>query len=61
MLTEVVDAFAEFDDIAFSQAVDVARCRGWITIEGKASARRACLTKAGCMLASGPTWVPFAS
>ena len=38
------------EDLAFSQAVDLARCRGWIIVEGNSPSKRACLTKAGCSL-----------
>ena len=52
-LCEVADHIYGPEDLVFSQAVDLARCRGWIIVEGKSPSRRACLTKAGCSL------VPF--
>src|SRR5262245_56725346 len=36
-------------DVVFGQAVNLARCRGWIIVEGKSTSRRACLTKAGSL------------
>ena len=50
-LGEIADHVYRSDDIVFGQAVDLARCRGWILAEGKSESRRACLTKAGCRLA----------
>jgi hypothetical protein len=49
-LSEIADHVYGPEDVAFSQAVDLARCRGWIIVEGKAPSKRACLTKAGCLL-----------
>jgi hypothetical protein len=51
-LGEVADHIYGPEDLVFGQAVDVARCRGWIIVEGKSTSRRACLTKAGCSLVS---------
>jgi hypothetical protein len=49
-LSEIADHVYGPEDVAFSQAVDLARMRGWIIVEGKAPSKRACLTKAGCLL-----------
>jgi hypothetical protein len=49
-LGEIADHVYGPQDVVFSQAVDLARCRGWIIVEGKSTSRRACLTKAGCSL-----------
>ena len=49
-LDEVADNICGSQDLAFRQAVDLARCRGWIVAEGQSPSRRACLTKAGCLL-----------
>jgi hypothetical protein len=49
-LGEVADHIYGPQDVLFGQAVDLARCRGWIIVEGKSASRRACLTKAGCSL-----------
>ena len=49
-LGEIADHIYGPQDIVFSQAVDVARCRGWIIVEGNPTSRRAALTKAGCSL-----------
>ena len=51
-LTEIAGHVHGPQDITFGQAVDLARIRGWIIVEGKAPSRRACLTKAGCLLVS---------
>jgi len=50
-LGEVADHIHGPQDVVFSQAVDLARCRGWILVEGKSTSRRARLTKAGSSLA----------
>src|SRR5262249_47681613 len=47
-LGEIADHIYGPQDVLFGQAVDLARCRGWIVVEGKSASRRACLTKAGC-------------
>jgi len=44
---EVADNVCAAGDIVFAQAIDLARSRGWIVAEGKASTRRVRLTKAG--------------
>ena len=49
-LGEIADHVYGPEDLAFNQAVDLARCRGWIMVEGKSPSRRVCLTKAGCSL-----------
>jgi hypothetical protein len=49
-LGEISDHVCGSQDIVFGQAVDLARCRGWILAEGNSAYRRACLTKAGCWL-----------
>jgi hypothetical protein len=56
-LGEIADYIYGAPDLAFNQAVDLARCRGWIIVEGNFTSRRACLTKAGCSLdlPVGPT------
>jgi hypothetical protein len=52
LLSEIANHVHGTEDIAFNQAVDLARCRGWITVEGKSPWRRAGQTKAGCALVS---------
>lgn len=54
LLSEVADHVHGPEDVAFNQAVDLARCRGWIIVEGKSPWRRAGLTKAGCSLVLQP-------
>src|SRR5215470_1184290 len=49
-LREIADRIYGPQDIVFSQAIDLAKCRGWIIVEGKSASRRACLTKAGSSL-----------
>jgi CheY-like chemotaxis protein len=49
-LTEIAGHVYGLQDITFGQAVDLARIRGWIIVEGQFPSRRACLTKAGCSL-----------
>ena len=49
-LGEIADHIYGPQDLVFSQAVDLARCRGWIVVEGSSTSKRACLTKAGCSL-----------
>jgi len=49
-LGEIADHVYGTQDVVFNQAVDLARCRGWIIVEGNSPSRRACLTKAGCSL-----------
>ena len=51
-LSDVAEAVRGTDDLIFDQAVDVARCRGWIFVEGKSTAKRACLL---ANTVSGPT------
>jgi hypothetical protein len=53
-LSDVAGAVRGTDDSIFAQAVDLARCRGWIFVEGKSTTKRACLTKAGCLLVAEP-------
>jgi hypothetical protein len=50
LLSEIADHVYGPEDLALNQAVDLARCRGWIIVEGKPPSRRASLTKAGCSL-----------
>jgi len=38
------------DDLVFNDAIDLAKCRGWIVVAGISPARRARLTKAGLRL-----------
>ena len=59
-LSEVAGAVRGTDDCIFSQAVDLARCRGWILVEGKSTTKRACLTKAGCQLVAEAELDPIA-
>ena len=54
-LGEIADHIYGPQDLAFGQAVDLAWCRGWIIVEGRATSRRACLTKAGCSLVLSAT------
>src|SRR5262249_2627058 len=49
-LGEIADHIYGPQDVVFGQAVDLARCRGWIIVEGQSISKRACLTKAGCSL-----------
>ena len=49
-LGEIADHICGPQDLAFNQAVDLARCRGWIIVEGMSTSKLACLTKAGCSL-----------
>jgi hypothetical protein len=49
-LGEIADHIYGPQDLVFNQAVDLARCRGWIIVEGKSASRLACLTKPGCSL-----------
>ena len=49
-LGEIADHIYGPQDVVFGQAVDLARCRGWIIVEGQSTSKRACLTKAGCSL-----------
>jgi hypothetical protein len=49
-LGEIADHIHGPRDVVFSQAVDLARCRGWIIVEGKSPSRRVRLTKAGSSL-----------
>ena len=50
LLGEIADHVYGPEDLAFNQAVDLARLRGWIIVEGKSPWRRAGQTKAGCSL-----------
>lgn len=50
LLNEIADHVYGPEDVTFNQAVDLARCRGWIIVEGKSPWRRAGQTKAGCSL-----------
>jgi hypothetical protein len=50
LLSEIADHVYGPEDLAFNQAVDLARLRGWIIVEGKSPWRRAGQTKAGCSL-----------
>ena len=54
-LGEIADHIYGPQDLVFSQVVDLARCRGWIIVEGNPTSRRACLTKTGCSL-DFPGW-----
>jgi hypothetical protein len=45
-LCRIADHLHMVEDVSFGQAVDLARCRGWLIVEGT-SVKRACLTKAG--------------
>jgi len=49
-LGEIADRIYGPQDLVFNQAVDLARCRGWIIVEGMSTSRLACLTQAGCSL-----------
>jgi hypothetical protein len=57
-LGEVADQIYGPEDLVFGQAVDLARCRGWVIVEGNSPSRRVCLTKAGCSLVLSPTTAP---
>lgn len=50
LLNEIADHVYGPEDVSFNQAVDLARCRGWIIVEGKSPWRRAGQTKTGCSL-----------
>jgi hypothetical protein len=48
-LSEIADHVCGPQSIEFDQAVDLARCKGWIIVEGKSASRRACLTSERCL------------
>lgn len=48
--SEIADGTLGGDDLAFDDAIDLARCRGWIVVAGNSPTKRARLTKAGLRL-----------
>jgi hypothetical protein len=49
-VSEIADHIWVGADLVFDNAIDLARCRGWIVVEGKSPTRRARLTEAGLRL-----------